>query len=125
MLRLLHGAGLVQDNASAVIRCMGHAMRIRVLFLSDVDFYEDRFGNISDELASFLLSKHEHAERESSITLLRRLLDRNARPTPGTVFTFGEAIAQDEVLHGINADLSGFIANEEYWVQQFPADWEP
>ena len=124
MLRLLHGAGFIEDDASAVIRSMALATSRRALFLSDLDFYESRFGNITNELASFLLSKHGRTETEASIALFRRLLDRGARPKAEAEFTFGDGIVQCSVLHAIKAELAGFIANEEHWLQQFPDDWE-
>ena len=125
MLRLLLDTGfLPDDNASAIIRCMGHAASKRALFLGDVDFYENQFGTINAELASFLLSKHGHADNEKRLALFRRLLDRDALPTPGTVFTFAEAVSQNETAHAIKAVFAGLEANAVQWTTGFPADWD-
>ena len=124
MLRLLLDTGFLPDNASTVIRCMGHAASGRALFLGDLDFYESQFGTISDELASFLLSKHGHADNEERLALFHRLLNRAALPTPGAAFTFGDTVLQNETAHAIKAVLAGFEANAVYWTAGFPADWD-
>ena len=124
MLRLLHEAGFVEDNASALISCMGRAMARNVVFTSDLDFYENHVGDMTEEVASFLLSKHKHTETEGSIALFERLLHRNARPRGDAVFTFGEAVVQCARVQHIKATIFGFFANEDFSTHEFSAYWD-
>ena len=123
MLRLLIETGFIEDNSLASIRCMGHAMAAKNLFLSDIDFYEEHFEAVASEVASFLLSRHILTETEQNVEVLKRLLDRNARPEAGALFAFSEEMEQSAVVNAIKSEISGFVENQDYWTQGFPNAW--
>ena len=124
MLRLLHDTGIIPGTALAAIRCMKNAASRNALHVSDLDFYENQFESISDELASFLLCKTASTSSKGGALMFRRLLERNALPVPEAVFTFADSLTQCEEVHAVKALLSGLEANAQYWTHQFPVHWE-
>ena len=123
MLCLLRTSGFIESHATAAIRCMGNAAAGKALCVSDLDFYESQFGHMDATLASFLLCKHTCANTVGGVACLQRLLERDARPTPQTAFTFGDAVVQCDTVQGIRATIQGFQATGECWNDPFPDDW--